>query len=208
MRIIRATIFGLLGLFVLATTPSPAMAIFVTTINWNTSSFPPVLQEFDRAVMEWSGVDGDFNDKIAATELQEWVLKIVNTTTSSIVFTDIIVASGVVQPVGGVTRPVSDIRFLFNLSTNILEEWDNDFDLLQEDDASGTTFNLFGQGDPFFPFVGISQWIEGERVDEAITLFREDVSQSTVLQVPEPGTLALFGVGLAGLGFARRRRSA
>ena len=28
------------------------------------------------------------------------------------------------------------------------------------------------------------------------------------VQVPEPGTLAIFGLGLVGLGFARRRKAA
>jgi hypothetical protein len=34
------------------------------------------------------------------------------------------------------------------------------------------------------------------------------IDQLTVAKVPEPGTLALFGLGLVGLGLARRRKQA
>ena len=36
----------------------------------------------------------------------------------------------------------------------------------------------------------------------------DNVVVEAVVHVPEPGTLALFGLGLAGLGFARRRKAA
>ena len=38
--------------------------------------------------------------------------------------------------------------------------------------------------------------------------FRSGEFQTSLDQIPEPATLAIFSLGLAGLGFARRRKAA
>ena len=58
------------------------------------------------------------------------------------------------------------------------------------------------------------QWSDAPQIntDMGILIFDDAEASATfqaiVRQVPEPGTLTLLGLGLAGLGFARRRKSA
>jgi hypothetical protein len=94
-------------------------------------------------------------------------------------------------------------------------------------DATATQVQGFEDADPsasiiapdFGGSIGVVRMIEGTNFNYFITEIEDfspvNVSDGTDIRgrfvrraIPEPGTLALFGLGLAGLGFARRRRAA
>ena len=68
--------------------------------------------------------------------------------------------------------------------------------------ADGHFFHYGGSvavGDRTTHFLDVANWVDG-RVDD-------DLAFRLVFSIPAPTTLALFGLGLIGLGFARRRRT-
>ncbi len=68
-------------------------------------------------------------------------------------------------------------------------------------DIADGTFDIYGDN--------IGMWIWGSN-RALLTITTEDVviASPEVVDTPEPATLAVFGLGLVGLGFARRRRAA
>ncbi|MGK7881905.1 MAG: PEP-CTERM sorting domain-containing protein [Crocosphaera sp.] len=80
---------------------------------------------------------------IDESDLTAWSIELLNGTTS--VYLDNVIVGGVVQPIGGVSRALSEINFDFNLDTlQYTGLFDNDVSLVQNGAATGVTYDVLG----------------------------------------------------------------
>jgi hypothetical protein len=131
-------VFGLTTLGVsLLSLPAHAISGF-TTITYGTPvniDGTPV----DGVQMSWStNLDSGI---VTQNDLTNWTLQVMSA--GNPIYTDNAIINSVVQAIGGVTRPLSNLVFSFNLGTNTLTNWDNDFNIVQNGAASGTTYNIY-----------------------------------------------------------------
>ena len=159
--------------------------------------------------LDWS--TPETSGAIGAGDLTELAISftIVDSFDGPWTWSETIITGGAAQPIGGVARTVADIAFEFDLDTLTIARFDNDLDLVQQDDGTGVTYNVYfrdiavpGAMDRAYVDLYVDgvyeTYIGGETEDEQIW------SQSTS-PVPLPAGLALLPLGLVGLAALRRR---
>lgn len=129
-------------------------------------------------------------------------------------FQDNAILDSMVQPIGGVIRSLDDIRFNFDLETEMLIDgagsgtaWDNDFFSVQTDQAMGETARFEGALIPTKRAL-IAQLVDGQvtsSMDFPSFTQASEIFPNAV--IPEPSTLVggLISV-LAGCGYRLKRR--
>ncbi|ACK64436.1 protein of unknown function DUF1555 [Rippkaea orientalis PCC 8801] len=177
-------------------TPSVLAADFKTTFTLDVPGGNPLV---DTVVINWST---DLTSGIVSeSDLTNWSYELLGLGSS--VYSETVIVGGVVQPIGGVARTVSDLLFEFDLDTLTSIQFDNDVNVLQELSASGLTYNTylnltFGDG------ISVDQFFDGAIIE--VSVDDSTFSQvTTVSSIPEPSTL-LGLLAMGSLGVLSRKR--
>ncbi len=181
---------------VLAMTPVFA-STFQTTLTLDSPGGTPFI---DTIVFEWS--TDLTSGMVTEADLTNWSYELFGSGSS--VYSETVVLDSVVQPIGGVSRSIGDIPFDFDLDTLTLANFDNDFDVVQEDAATGVTYNIFT--DPIF----VRRYVDGIEIEDSINFssFSQETVEIAAESVPEPGSvMALLGLGLGVLATQRTKQA-
>ena len=128
----------------------------------------------------------------------------------AIVFDDVVISGGVVQPIGGSSRDIGDVVFNFDLDafggdpTQGVGFIENDFGLAQTG-GTGQTFDIQVFGTPFVNQLEYQDGVFQGNHSTTATVLTQVTGTTTV---PEPMTIAiwsLLGIGCFAFGCLRRR---
>lgn len=138
---------------------------------------------------------------VTENDLTNWSYELLNSGSS--VYTETVIAGGVVQPIGGVSRNLSDLLFNFDLDTLTATIWSNDLNYVQSGAATGVTYNVF----PYVGGVRLVRLNNGSEVSDDISSFSQSTIEVTPsATTPEPSSLlGLLAVSSLGL-LARKRK--
>ena len=186
------------GLFAALLLAGAAQAATYTTLFTGTSD--ATLFDLDHIEVTWSTTE-TFGNAINETHLSDLTISLYDSG-NTLFYSATVIAGGVVQSIGGVSRSISDVSFTATTGVSINNSFDNDLNQLQLSSASGTTFNIYGNAGSLFNVAFYEDGVAQEDANFNIT------GQSTSA-IPEPSAFAATA-GLLGLGTVltgRRRRA-
>ncbi len=197
----RSIQFALATLLLITAVQANAALKFETTMTLSNPDFASPSVQLTRAVFDWETTLMSGN--VINTDLVSMTMRLFNG--ASLVYTDEMVAGGVGQPIGGVARDIDDITWNFSIDNLELINFDNDFNLLQEDGpATGLTYNAYTgavQTPPNPDLFSVVPYQDGVVEPNGGNTWER---VTNTVAVPLPPTALLF---LAGLPLLRRRRN-
>lgn len=192
----KAASFGIFAASALLNAQSALAVVYNTTFS-GLSGLP---NNIDEAVFDWqTNVN---SGTVTPSDLTDWSIDL--NSGGSTIYTDNVIVSGSVQPIGGVSRSLSGLFFEYDFGSSTLTGWDNDEPIVQDGAATGTTYNVFG-----ISSIIVSEYNDGTFLSESNSTFSQS---TTVASAAVPFEFSpAFGLltigGIWGVNYLRKRRS-